>query len=51
MEIITGVERRRRWRAEYGGLKLDQVKRLKALEAENARLRRRSLISRWRSRF
>ena len=30
-----------RWRAEYGGLKLDQVKRLKQLEAENARLRRR----------
>ena len=29
-----------RWRAEYGGLKLDQVKRLKQLEAENTRLRR-----------
>jgi putative transposase len=29
-----------RWRAEFGGLKLDQVKRLKQLEAENARLRR-----------
>ena len=29
-----------RWRNEYGGLKLDQVKRLKELEAENARLRR-----------
>ena len=29
-----------RWRAEFGGLKLDQVKRLKRLEAENARLRR-----------
>lgn len=29
-----------RWRAEYGGLKLDQVKRLKPLEAENGRLRR-----------
>ncbi len=29
-----------RWRAEYGGLKLDQVKRLKELEAENGRLRR-----------
>ena len=29
-----------RWRQEYGGLKLDQVKRLKALEAENTRLRR-----------
>lgn len=30
----------RRWRAECGGLKLDQVKRLKELEQENARLRR-----------
>jgi transposase-like protein len=29
-----------RWRKEYGGLKLDQVKRLKDLETENARLRR-----------
>jgi putative transposase len=29
-----------RWRAEYGGLKLDQVKRLKLLEAENTRLRK-----------
>jgi putative transposase len=27
-----------RWRAEYGGLKLDQVKRLKQLETENAGL-------------
>ena len=29
-----------RWRREYGGLKSDQVKRLKALETENARLRK-----------
>ena len=29
-----------RWRQEFGGLKADQVKRLKDLEAENARLRR-----------
>jgi putative transposase len=29
-----------RWRQEYGGLKGDQVKRLKELERENARLRR-----------
>ena len=29
-----------RWRQEYGGLKGDQVKRLKDLEAENTRLRR-----------
>ena len=29
-----------RWRREYGGLKVDQAKRLKELEAENARLKR-----------
>ena len=29
-----------RWRNEYGGLKSDQIKRLKELETENARLRR-----------
>ena len=29
-----------RWRREFGGLKADQVKRLRDLEAENARLRR-----------
>lgn len=29
-----------RWRNEYGGLKSDQVKRLKELEMENVRLRR-----------
>ena len=29
-----------RWKQEYGGLKLDQVKRLKELEQENTRLRR-----------
>jgi transposase-like protein len=29
-----------RWRNEYGGLKSGQVKRLKELEMENARLRR-----------
>jgi putative transposase len=29
-----------RWRLEFGGLKTDQVKRMKELEAENARLRR-----------
>ena len=32
-----------RWRKEYGGLKGDQVKRLKELEAENGRLRRAML--------
>ena len=29
-----------RWRREYGGLDLDQAKRLKKLEQENARLKR-----------
>jgi putative transposase len=29
-----------RWRKEYGGLKTAQVKRLKELETENARLRK-----------
>ena len=29
-----------RWRAEYGGMKNDQVRRLKELELENARLQR-----------
>ena len=29
-----------RWRREYGGLKVDQAKRLRDLEKENARLKR-----------
>jgi putative transposase len=29
-----------RWRREFGGLKLDQAKRLKELEKENSRLKR-----------
>ena len=29
-----------RWRKEYGGLKVDQAKRLKDLEKENSRLKR-----------
>ena len=29
-----------RWRKEYGGLRLDQAKRLKELEKENTRLKR-----------
>jgi transposase-like protein len=29
-----------RWRKEYGGLRVDQVKRLKDLEKENQRLKR-----------
>lgn len=29
-----------RWRREFGGLQIDQVKRMKELEQENARLRK-----------
>jgi putative transposase len=29
-----------RWRSQYGGMKASQVKRLRELEAENARLKR-----------
>ncbi len=29
-----------RWKQEYGGLRMDQAKRLKELEKENARLKR-----------
>jgi putative transposase len=29
-----------RWRKEYGGLQMDQAKRLKELEQENAKLKR-----------
>jgi putative transposase len=29
-----------RWRKEYGGLRVDQAKRLKELEQENSRLRK-----------
>ena len=29
-----------RWRREYGGMKVDQARKMKALEAENARLKR-----------
>ena len=29
-----------RWRKEYGGIRLDQAKRLKELEKENAQLRK-----------
>ena len=33
-----------RWRKEYGGLKMDQARRMKDLEKENARLRRAALL-------
>jgi putative transposase len=29
-----------RWRVEYGGIKVDQIKRLEDLERENTRLKR-----------
>jgi len=29
-----------RWRREYGGMKIEQAKRLKALEKENSRLKK-----------
>jgi len=29
-----------RWRKEYGGLRIDQAKRLKVLESENTRLKK-----------
>ncbi len=29
-----------RWRSEYGGMRLDQAKRLKELEKENTRLKK-----------
>ena len=41
-----------RWRKEYGGLGLDQAKRLKELEKENSRLLRppQGMLDTWRSR-
>jgi putative transposase len=39
-----------RWRKEYGGLELDQARRLKDLEKENARLKRLVAIFRLISR-
>ena len=38
--ILVSEQTYFRWRAEYGGLKTDQLKRLKELELENARLRK-----------
>ena len=39
-----------RWRREYGGINLDQAKRLKTLERENARLKRTVADLAWISR-
>ena len=35
-----------RWRNEYGGLSIDQAKRLKQIEAENSRLKRATAVLR-----
>ena len=39
-QIGVSVQTFLRWRKEYGGLRMDQAKRLKALEKENGRLKR-----------
>jgi putative transposase len=39
-QIGVTVQTYYRWRKEYGGMNLDQLKRLKELETENLRLRR-----------
>ena len=36
-----------RWRKEYGGMRVEQAKRLKDLEKENARLKNWWPICRW----
>lgn len=38
-----------RWRAEYGGLRVDQARRLKQLETENSRLRTAGSSGRWQN--
>ena len=39
-EAAITVQTIYRWRKEYGGLKMDQAKRLKELEKENGKLKR-----------
>jgi transposase-like protein len=39
-QIGVTVQTYYRWRREYGGMKVDQAKRLKELEKENGRLKR-----------
>ena len=38
--LVVSEQSYYRWRREYGGLRVDQAKRLKELEKENTRLRR-----------
>src|ERR1700693_1255494 len=40
-----------RWRKEYGGLEIDQAKRMKDLERENVRLKRRQAVERIRGKY
>ena len=39
-KIGVSVQTLIRWRKEYGGLKMDQAKRLKQLEQENSKLKK-----------
>jgi len=39
-KIEAGEQTYYRWRQEYGGMRIEQVKRLKELEKENTRLKR-----------
>ena len=39
-KIGVSVQTLIRWRKEYGGLRMDQAKRMKQLEKKNARLKR-----------
>ena len=39
-KIGVSVQTLIRWRKEYGGLRMDQAKRLKQLEKENAKLKK-----------
>lgn len=39
-KVCDPPSRHYHWRKEYGGLRLDQAKRLKELEKENAKLKR-----------
>ena len=39
-QVGVSEQTRYRWRPEYGGLRIDQARRFKELERENARLKR-----------
>jgi hypothetical protein len=40
VDRLVGAGHYYRWREEYGGMKVDQAKRFKELEVENARLKK-----------